>query len=197
MSKKKKIRVELRKNRTQPPRANQWTRGFQDHGYVDEATVADERVRAKGDISRHRTIIQNESVDPLDTAEATNASPAVSAEACQRGRVIRIHGLQSIVETAEGKIVRCSVRRLLKSLMTDERSIVTTGDWVWFRSAGNDEGMIERVEARHGVLTRASRRREHVLVANVDQLVIVMSLVEPDLKPHLIEIGRASCRERV
>ena len=187
MSKKKKIRVELRKNRTQPPRANQWTRGFQDHGYVDEATVADERVRAKGDISRHRTIIQNESVDPLDTAEATNASPAVSAEACQRGRVIRIHGLQSIVETAEGKIVRCSVRRLLKSLMTDERSIVTTGDWVWFRSAGNDEGMIERVEARHGVLTRASRRREHVLVANVDQLVIVMSLVEPDLKPHLID----------
>src|SRR5947199_282516 len=47
--------------------------------------------------------------------------------------------------------------------------------------------MIERVEPRHGVLTRASRRREHVLVANVDQLVVVMSLVEPDLKPHLID----------
>jgi ribosome biogenesis GTPase len=47
--------------------------------------------------------------------------------------------------------------------------------------------MIERVEPRHGVLTRASRRREHVLVANVDQLVIVISLVEPDLKPHLID----------
>src|SRR5262249_24951407 len=49
------------------------------------------------------------------------------------------------------------------------------------------EGMIERVEPRHGVLTRASRRREHVLVANVDQLVIVISLVEPELKPHLID----------
>src|SRR3712207_3157861 len=47
--------------------------------------------------------------------------------------------------------------------------------------------MIERVEPRRGVLTRASRRREHVLVANVDQIVIVMSLVEPDLKPHLID----------
>src|SRR5436305_2106208 len=45
----------------------------------------------------------------------------------------------------------------------------------------------ERVEPRHGVLTRASRRREHVLVANVDQLAIVMSLVEPNLKPHLID----------
>ena len=37
------------------------------------------------------------------------------------------------------------------------------------------------------MLTRASRRREHVLVANVDQLVIVISLVEPALKPHLID----------
>jgi ribosome biogenesis GTPase len=45
------------------------------------------------------------------------------------------------------------------------------------------------------VLTRASRRREHVLVANVDQLVIVMSLVEPDLKPHLIDRYIASAQQ--
>jgi ribosome biogenesis GTPase len=43
------------------------------------------------------------------------------------------------------------------------------------------------VEPRHGLLTRASRGREHVLVANVDQVVIVVSLVEPELKPHLID----------
>jgi ribosome biogenesis GTPase len=69
--------------------------------------------------------------------------------------------------------------------------VVTTGDRVWVRPAaagtGPDEGLIERVEPRHGVLTRASRRREHVLVANVDQLAIVISLVEPDLKVHLID----------
>src|SRR5439155_5848735 len=58
---------------------------------------------------------------------------------------------------------------------------------VCFRLSLNDEGMIERVEPRHGLLTRASRGREHVLVANVDQVVIVMSLVEPELKPHLID----------
>jgi ribosome biogenesis GTPase len=95
------------------------------------------------------------------------------------------------------------VRRLLKTFVTDARNIVTTGDRVWFRPADFSdmeavpadeqipetmpEGLIDRVESRHGVLTRASRRREHVLVANVDQLVIVMSLVEPDLKPHLID----------
>ncbi|HVK07169.1 MAG TPA: ribosome small subunit-dependent GTPase A [Gemmataceae bacterium] len=179
---KKKVRVELRKNRTKPPRANEWTRGFQAHGYQDEATAADERVRAKGDLSRYRTIIQDDG-----SAGGDDGMPAADLAECRPGRVIRVHGLQSVVETADGTLVRCAVRRLLKSLATDERSIVTTGDRVLFRDAGNGEGMIERVEPRHGVLTRASRRREHVLVANVDQLVIVMSLVEPDLKPHLID----------
>jgi ribosome biogenesis GTPase / thiamine phosphate phosphatase len=79
------------------------------------------------------------------------------------------------------------VRRVLRSLVTEERSIVTTGDHVWFRTSAVDEGVIERVEARHGLLTRASRGREHVLVANVDQVVIVMAIAEPALKPHLID----------
>lgn len=185
MAKKKKIRVELRKNRSKPARPKQWTRGFQEHGFEDEATAAAERVRAKGDLSRHRTIIQNEEAPAGDTP--AEGMPAAGSGQCRRGRVIKVFGLQSVVEADDGRQFRCAVRRLLKSLVTDERSIVTTGDLVWFRPAGNDEGMIERVEPRHGILTRASRRREHVLVANVDQLVIVMSLVQPDLKPHLID----------
>jgi ribosome biogenesis GTPase len=55
--------------------------------------------------------------------------------------------------------------------------------------------VIERVEPRHGVLTRASRGREHVLVANVDQVAIVVSLVQPDLKPHLIDRYLAAARQ--
>jgi ribosome biogenesis GTPase len=185
MAKKKKIRVELRKNRAKPPRERDWTRGFQDHGFEDEATKADERVRAKGELSRYRTIIQEDASTEGDSP--TEAMPAADLTTCKPGRVIRVHGLQSIVEAEDGTTYRCAVRRLLKNLVTEERSIVTTGDRVWFRDAGNGEGMIERVEPRHGILTRASRRKEQVLVANVDQLIIVMSLVEPNLKPHLID----------
>jgi ribosome biogenesis GTPase len=54
------------------------------------------------------------------------------------------------------------------------------------------EGVIERVEPRHGILTRASRGKEQVLVANVDQVVFVVSLVLPDLKLHLIDRYLAS-----
>jgi len=182
---KKKIRVELRKNRTKPPRDRNWTQKFQDPTAEDDSTAA-ERVRAKGDLSRYRTIVQDEGAT-ADGDSPTEGMPAADAADTRPGRVIRVHGLQSVVEAADGTLHRCAVRPLLKSLATDERSIVTTGHRVWLRDAGNGEGMIERVEPRRGVLTRASRRREHVLVANVDQLVIVMSLVEPDLKPHLID----------
>src|SRR5688572_26154638 len=130
--KKKKTRVELRKNRTKPPRDNDLTRAFQaDAGSADE-TQSTERVRAKGDISRYRTVVQ-------DAADDTGM-PGVNAGECVRGRVIRIHGLASVVEADDGRIFRCAVRRLLKSLATDERNVVTTGDVVWLRPAGVGSG---------------------------------------------------------
>jgi ribosome biogenesis GTPase / thiamine phosphate phosphatase len=184
MAKKKKTRVDLRKNRSKPPRPQGWTRDFQDHGFLEEGTRGQERVRPKGEMSRKRTIVQT---DNAGDQQGAVAMPAVDENACLHGRVLRVHGLVSVVESDDGRFFRCVVRRVLRSLVTEERSIVTTGDHVWFRTSAVDEGVIERVEPRHGLLTRASRGREHVLVANVDQVVIVMAIAEPALKPHLID----------
>jgi ribosome biogenesis GTPase len=184
MAKKKKTRVDLRKNRSKPPRERQWTRGFRDHGFTEDATVGGERVRAKGDLSRRRTIIQE---DTAAAGQAPAEMPAADATVCLPGRVLRVHRLVSVVETDDGRQFRCATRQLLRSLAIDDRNIVTTGDRVWIRPAQGDEGFIERIEPRHGVLTRASKNRQQVLVANVDQVVIVVSLVEPELKPHLID----------
>jgi ribosome biogenesis GTPase len=188
MAKKKKVRVDLRKNRSKPPRKKEWTRGFHDHGFTEEATAEGERIRAKGDLSRRRTIIAEES-------EGETAVVSVDRDQCLPGRVLRVHGLQSIVETEDGRQYKCAVRRLLRTLTIDERNVVSAGDRVWFLPTQNDEGVIERVEPRHGLLTRTSRGRAHVLVANVDQLVIVMALVEPDLKQHLIDRYLASAEQ--
>jgi ribosome biogenesis GTPase len=193
MAKKKKVRVDLRKNRSKPPRERHWTRDFQEHGEEGDAAPLAERVKTKGELSRRRTIIQE------DTGGAAGAEPAempaVDVGCCLRGRVLRLHGLQSVVETDDGRQYRCAVRRLLRTLATDERNIVAPGDHVWLRPSLNDEGLIERVEPRHGLLTRASKRREQVIAANVDQVVIVASLVEPDLKPHLIDRYLASAAQ--
>jgi ribosome biogenesis GTPase len=211
--KKKKVRMELRKNRSKPPRGNDLTRSYQEGKGASGEERSTERVRAKGDLSRYRTVVQ-------DKADSS-AMPAIDAAECLRGRVLRVHGLQSIVESDDGRMFRCTLRKLLKSLATDERNVVTTGDVVWILPAVAErgkpqipegsgaanlespeteataalpsspvalaEGTIERIEPRHGVLTRSSRQREHVLVANVDRVAIVVSLVEPELKPHLID----------
>ncbi len=181
----KKKRVEFRKNRSKPPRANDFTSGFQKHGFQEEATVSGERVRSKGDLSRKRTV-------NVDEGEGM---PSIDMGACEQGRVLRVHGLDSVVQMKDGRLVRAKVRRLLKTMSSDERNVLATGDHVWVRPSLNDEGMIEGVEPRHGILTRASRGREHVIVANVDQVVIVMAIVEPDLKPHLIDRYLASAAQ--
>ena len=187
---KNKKRVELRKNRSKPPRERGWTRGFIEHGYAEDATLNQERVRTKGDLSRKRTIISDET-GPRD---GEREKPAMDGS-CLPGRVLRVHGLDNVVRLDDGREMRCKVRRLLKSLASDERNVVTTGDRVWVRPSLNDEGFIEGVEPRHGILTRASRGREHLLVANVDQVVIVIALKEPELKPHLIDRYLASAEQ--
>src|SRR5262245_25905228 len=157
MSKKKKIRVELRKNIAKPPRDKGWTREFQEHGFEEEATSQQERVRAKGHLSRKRTIVSDDSASaPERTNSRAPQLPAPDPNQSRRGRVLKTQGLFSVVQSEDGRIYRCAVRRLLKSLVTDERSIVTTGDRVWFRPSGSDEGLIETIEPRHGVLTRSS-----------------------------------------
>jgi len=184
--KKRKVRVELRKNRGKKRRETGWTRAYREHGFAeDESGVASERVAAKGELSRRRTIVTDAVPEAAD--ETGLPMPAADLSACLPGRVLRVQGLYSTVRLANGDELRCVVRRLLRSLAIDERHVVAVGDRVWVRPASQGEGVIERVEPRHGLLTRASRGREHVIVANVDQVVVVASLAQPALKPHLID----------
>lgn len=188
MSKRRKVRVEFRKNRQKRTRDNDFTRVFrQDEGKAGDAK-ATERVRAKGDLSRRRTIITEG--DPGQEGDAgASAGMAVDLSQCRPGRVVRIHGLNSIIEDEDGRHVTCQIRRVLKSLAIDARNVLTVGDRVWYRpnpvNAG--EGFIEKVDAREGLIKRGYRAREHILVANVDQVLIVSAFDEPGLKPPLID----------
>ncbi|RUL87705.1 ribosome small subunit-dependent GTPase A [Tautonia sociabilis] len=188
MAKKKKVRVAFRKNRQNRTRANDLTRRFEEGDLRGADPVAAERVRAKGALSRHRTIIQevDEGVEP-DEADDPMAALAVDLSECVAGRVLRVHGLVSVVEAQDGRRFRCGVRRVLKNLAIDGRNVVAVGDRVWFRPGGEDQGLIEKVEPRSGTVTRGYRNREHVIVSNVDRLLIVSAFVEPELKLPLID----------
>ncbi|MCC7086386.1 MAG: ribosome small subunit-dependent GTPase A [Pirellulales bacterium] len=194
---KRKIRADFRKNRNVRQRGGDLTRRF-DRGNTDELddAVRSERISGKGELTRRRIVV---GAEIESNAAGFSVSPAVDLSACRRGRVLSVHGLLSVVETETRTYFRCATRRLLRTLSTEQRHVVAAGDVVWFRAAdlkaigavtlGGElpEGMIERIEPRRSVLSRTVRNRQHVIVTNVDQLVIVASAAEPRIKPGLID----------
>ncbi len=190
--KKRKVRVAFRKNRQSRTRANDLTRQFQSDDPTPEAASVD-RVRPRGDLSRHRTIIEEIGGDTAEhsasAAPEAAARRAIDPSLCRPGRMVRVHGLVCVVRDDAGATFSCHVRRLLKSLEIEGRSVVTVGDRVWFRpgSPAGSDGMIEKVEARRGVITRGYRHRQHIIAANVDQVLIVSAFEEPGIKLGLID----------
>ncbi len=185
MSKKKnsnKIRTEFRKNHQGRTRESDLTRKFQ-QGDLEDVTSR-ERVSGKGELTRHRTVVGQHSEDGSDglAVQLHLDDPTV-----MEGRVLRVHGLECVVRGSDGTEYRCAVRRLLKSLATDQRHVVAAGDRVAFRPNNSGQGIILAVHQRHGVLSRTSKGRRHIIVSNVDLLLIIASAAEPDLKPHLID----------
>ena len=195
MGKKKKVRVALRKNRQKRTRSNDLTRQFRQDEPGAGAAAASDRVLPRGELSRHRTIIEEVGAAADDheassaPSEAAAALRAVDKAACLQGRVLRVHGLVLMVRAEDGRTYPCHVRRLLKSLAIEGRNVVTVGDRVWFRPGGSAgaEGLIEKVEPRRGVITRGYRNRQQIIAANVDQVLIVSALAEPGLKLGLVD----------
>ncbi len=184
--KSKKIRTSFRKNRSERTRPGDLTRRFETDG-LSEDSPHGERVTGKGDLTRHRTVLGEE----VDDESGLGVRIEVDEASCLAGRVLSVHGLLSLVEAADGRRYNCATRRLLKSLTTDQRHVVCAGDRVLIRTVDTTEdpgeGIIERVEPRRGTLRRASKRRQHIIVTNVDQLLIVASAADPYLKPNLID----------
>jgi len=182
--KKSKLRANFRKNRNARTRKNDLTRRFDaDNESVDDVEMG-QSVTGKGALTRKRTLA---GAELAEDATGTVILPAIDTTLCQQGRVLRVQGLVSIVHQQDGTLRQCATRRLLKTLSTDQRHVVAAGDVVWVRPEGESEGIIERVEPRRGILSRTSRGRQHLLVTNVDQVLIVASAAEPRLKPNLID----------
>jgi ribosome biogenesis GTPase len=180
MAKPRKQRVEFRKNRSTRRRDGDLTRTLGDDPDATADRATSERISGKGDLTRKRTVVAHDVDADIDGLRVA------AGETAWRGRVLNVHGLESHVQADDGRIVRCTMRRLLRTIATDQRHPLAAGDWVRVRAVG-DEGTIQAIEPRHQSLSRDSRGRRHVIVANVDQMIIVGSAAQPDLKPGLID----------
>jgi ribosome biogenesis GTPase len=113
------------------------------------------------------------------------------------GVVTRVTGASYIVETGDGLKVRC--RTVPSTVSENEGSnLVAVGDRVGFRPKASEtdmaEGVITRVEARRTSLVRRrevrrnrSKEKEQVIVANIDQLVLITSFDDPPFNSRLVD----------
>lgn len=108
-----------------------------------------------------------------------------------RGRVLRVHGGVYEVETEDGRVLEAALRgRLKQEQRTGER--VVAGDEVVVRHHDDGSVTIEAVEARRSELVRRApgrgrRARPRIIVANVDQVVVVFAAAEPDPRLRMLD----------
>ena len=178
----KKVRVDIRRNKQVRTRQQNLTNELLGDQEAAADTSQSERVSGRGNLSRRRTLVGVSS-------NGSQLLRTVNEEGLRRGRVTSFIGLHIMVrDDATQAEFACSVRGVLKYMARDARNVVVTGDQVLFRQDGDvRQGVIERVEPRHGLLSRGSQGREHILVANIDQVLIVGTAADPEFKPQLID----------
>ena len=116
--------------------------------------------------------------------EATTAK--LNKKDLLRGRVLAILPEEISVD-CEGKIYPCVLGGVLKKEKGSVKNLVTVGDFVLFEK---EKGLIVHVEPRKSVLSRLEHltgKKEQLIAANIDQVLITVSVVAPPLKPSLID----------
>lgn len=112
-----------------------------------------------------------------------------------RGRVLSIQG-ESVTVSDGAREYTCILRGSLKKEKTQKKNLLSVGDFVSF-TLEDDKGLIEEVEERFSYLTRKDivQNKEQLIAVNIDQVLITVSVVNPPLKPSLIDRYLIACEK--
>jgi ribosome biogenesis GTPase len=105
----------------------------------------------------------------------------------QEGRVLHAHSGRYAVLEAAGRVIACRARRCLRRPAPDWPEFPVPGDVVEWTPLESEGGVIEAVRPRRSEISRSRSGAQHVVVANLDQLVVVVSLVSPELDRGLLD----------
>lgn len=107
------------------------------------------------------------------------------------GIVISRFGMHADVESADGSVHRCNIRRTIRSLVTGDRVVWRPGKSE--ADGVNVKGIVEAVHERTSVLTRPDfYDGVKPIAANINQIVIVSAIL-PELSPNIIDRYLVAC----
>ena len=115
--------------------------------------------------------------------------PTTPNQAHVRGRVLSIKS-EGILVDLDGKTHLCTLRGVFKKEKTKQKTLVAVGDFAHVLITAPGEGCIMHIESRTSHLSRAetlTHTKQQILAANIDQVLILTSILTPPLKPTLID----------
>lgn len=125
-------------------------------------------------------------------AATTGQGGAADPQVLMQGKVTRSTGSWYMVRENSGKIWECRIVgkfRLDNMILTNP---VAVGDEVQFFAEIEEEGkgLIKAINNRRNYVARQSPRQNHhlhLLASNIDQAVVIVTVIEPHLKPGFID----------
>jgi ribosome biogenesis GTPase len=175
-------------NRKKGPREKDLTSRYLT-GNLDE-----DRVDSQQRFSRRSADAQQRKMERTALLRAAEESveSAADMEALPVGEVIQVYSLYYEVEHSERQYL-CVLRKTVSKLLD---TAIIVGDRVRFRDIGavdergRPEAVIEQLLPRRTILTRSDSFKaieQHPIVANAEQMLIVVSLREPTVRWGLVD----------
>ena len=103
------------------------------------------------------------------------------------GRIVEVNSNYSYKVKIDDIVSKCFLSGRLKYLDHDTRNPITIGDFVNVDTNDLENIRIEEILPRKNALSRFIEKKEVLLAANIDQVVIVISVKEPDFISTLID----------
>jgi ribosome biogenesis GTPase len=113
----------------------------------------------------------------------------LSMEGATEGIVTEVSSRGYLVRSGEEETL-CHLRGNLKEERHEEKTLVAIGDHVLFLASNHGEGVIRGVLPRRSELVRQdnlTRRKKQIIAANVDLVLITVSVGAPPLRPSIID----------
>jgi ribosome biogenesis GTPase len=188
-ARKQRLRDARRKsgsnNKTKKPRRKDWILDSPDAWEHDDYQT-NERILPRGEHERRRKL---ETLAFGERPKKQEPAPLMAADTATTGLVVEVSSGLCRVEVGS-EIIICSLRGNIKTRETGYSNPVAVGDRVTISRHGGKSGVVERVLPRRSVLARPHGRilsLRQIVVANVDQVLIVASWREPYIWPELID----------
>ncbi len=188
---------ENRKQTKKPPKETRvrqrgWTDVFAEDpdGYDDLDITSRERVMPKGETEwRQAKVIRSPLHDGFGLAEPARAAEHAAGLTRTEGTVVEVSSGLCSVQAGEQAYL-CHLRSALRVPHSGYSNMVAVGDRVTISHNGGNAGTVEAILPRHSALARPDPfnvYKQQVIVANVDQVLIVAAWREPAFWPELAD----------